>query len=277
MGACHSKAALTHRFGPAGWHASTKACHHTQGHWKNFKQVAQEKHNKKHERINKERSTKERSAKERSKKEKHSKELSTKEKAAKKKEKADKAKAKEKKAKADERRSKELQTNERSTKEKNNKERTNKTKEKNAKAQKPGKYGEFVCGDHSTATRICRAIANGHNLNVRCNGMIWNVGKCGQGVEVNVDAKKTHNCSCSPSARSITFRPCIHNSNWGGYGKSCSSHNYNQKLSINCGGHLFSHNFIKNNSMKNVCNPMRNYRKGLMRHHSYSYIRLKSS
>jgi len=96
--------------------------------------------------------------------------------------------------------------------------------------------GGFTCNHGPSATKICRAMKKGsaRALKVKCAGRIWAVGKCGQGMEINVAAKNNGNiCQCQTGG--FTLRPCIghSNSNWGGFGNSCGGR-VSQTMRVSC-------------------------------------------
>jgi hypothetical protein len=75
-----------------------------------------------------------------------------------------------------------------------------------------------TCNDPTVATQICRALNSGSFLSVPCNGRIWNVGDCGNSVELSADGST---CVCDFG---YVARPCIDggfsNPNWGGMNTS---------------------------------------------------------
>ena len=71
----------------------------------------------------------------------------------------------------------------------------------------------FTCNVPASATQICNALNTNSNTNVSCNGRFFNVGACGNDVEINT---RTAGTACSCANPDYTLRPCINNSNWGG-------------------------------------------------------------
>lgn len=87
-----------------------------------------------------------------------------------------------------------------------------------------GSFGKGVsCSDPDTAT----AIANGLNSYVlgaptetfNCENRVWNVGTCGNGVELNAGSLEGA-CNCNQEA---SVRPLTNNANWGGIGITCGA------------------------------------------------------
>ena len=85
----------------------------------------------------------------------------------------------------------------------------------------------FVLDDVGLAKQIAQAFKDGTDLSVPAlDGNVWTVGtNCSTGcsspfdaVELNVNVNTT--CACGGPSSSITFRPCIGNNNWGGFGAS---------------------------------------------------------
>ncbi len=82
----------------------------------------------------------------------------------------------------------------------------------------------------SGANTICQALRNGTALtSFVCGAYTWNVGTCGNGMELSAQAG---NCTCISSA-SYTVRPCINNLNWGGVNTTnCGA--ASQTLTVTC-------------------------------------------
>jgi len=96
--------------------------------------------------------------------------------------------------------------------------------------------GTFTCNTATSATQICRAVkaANRRPVKVKCAGKIWAIGRCGNGMEINVAASNNGNiCQCQKNG--FTLRPCIGhtNSNWGGFGQSCGG-GVSQTMQLSC-------------------------------------------
>merc|ERR1719300_337568 len=106
----------------------------------------------------------------------------------------------------------------------------------------------FVCSDKSIATRICRSIAAGETFSgVQCGDHYWSSGSCGQdsqrsdlfgttGYEIKVTETNSHSiCSCPSDSLTAIFRPCLGNSNWGGFrDRTCGSDTID--MTIECSG-----------------------------------------
>ena len=80
------------------------------------------------------------------------------------------------------------------------------------------------------ADQICDALGTGSPVSVNCGGATWNVGNCGAGPELTLDAI----CQCTSNGDSL--RPCIanNNPNWGGLGgTTCNA--AAQTITLECG------------------------------------------
>ena len=85
-----------------------------------------------------------------------------------------------------------------------------------------------TCSDSSTAASIvsywsaCTSTYEGQSSSScvdaswTCDGYTWRIGLC-NGIEICVDCSST--CACNSG---LSIRPCIGNSNWGGYSTTCS-------------------------------------------------------
>lgn len=88
-----------------------------------------------------------------------------------------------------------------------------------------------TCNDPTRATQICQALRTGSSASVSCNGRVWNVGNCGNGVELSA----SHGiCQCSYSGAGYTARPCGGYYDWGGVGTPTCYYAPDQNITIHC-------------------------------------------
>ncbi len=89
-----------------------------------------------------------------------------------------------------------------------------------------GPSGTATCNG-ATANQLCHALATGQTVSLACNARTWNVGTCGNGVELSTNST----CICDNPGFSV--RPCIGNQNWGGANTAtCSAQS--QTLTVTC-------------------------------------------
>ena len=73
----------------------------------------------------------------------------------------------------------------------------------------------------SSATAIVAAFSSGSSGSWDCDGHTWRVGNCavsGTESEICVDCASICNCNSG-----LSIRPCIGNTNWGGYSTTCGA------------------------------------------------------
>ena len=96
----------------------------------------------------------------------------------------------------------------------------------------------MTCTDPTAASDIATRIRDYSNGAVSCDGINWQMGSCGSGIEVH--AGGTAICSCaSTGPNDVVIRPCINpgNTNWGGGNSAtCSSPTQTFTLEFNGGG-----------------------------------------
>jgi cysteine-rich repeat protein len=84
------------------------------------------------------------------------------------------------------------------------------------------------------ANRICQALRSAQTISVACGGHNWGVrGTCSSQAQFNGEPElfiDTTACSC---AGRYSVRPCIHNSNWGGYNQGLCN-GASQRLYVSC-------------------------------------------
>ena len=79
--------------------------------------------------------------------------------------------------------------------------------------------GSAICDDPVATTQIAAELnahvpTNGSLTSFSCQGLVWNVGSCAGGVELNAGLN-AEVCACNQNA---VVRPEINNDNWGGVG-----------------------------------------------------------
>jgi len=79
----------------------------------------------------------------------------------------------------------------------------------------------YSCENADLARQITNALSNpgSESVDFFCDGKDWNVGICGDGVEISIGdhtEKDVGNCEAD-----LTIRPCIGNYNWGGLNGGC--------------------------------------------------------
>jgi hypothetical protein len=99
-----------------------------------------------------------------------------------------------------------------------------------------GSTVRYKCSDSGVANQIITALSSGKKMSVKCGGVSWSVGTCGSldsktGWELLVGKDSTI-CRCHSSGANFVLRPCIGNSNWGGYVKTCSASSQNLGLKV---------------------------------------------
>ncbi len=88
------------------------------------------------------------------------------------------------------------------------------------------------CGDPTLATQICQALHDPNTIRteVTCEGQRWTVGRCVDGMEINVGG-----IFCACTVTDYTVRPCVqaNNPNWGGVTtNTCGAPS--QNLTVTC-------------------------------------------
>lgn len=128
--------------------------------------------------------------------------------------------------------------------------------------------GRMQCNNRAAATKICKNLASMKSSNTKCGGFWWKTGKCGGGVELLVDRSSRRTCQCLGRSNSFTWRPCIGNRNWGGWGKSCNNAK-TQRMFINCDGisvgATMRRGSTRAGSNRHSCNVMRHFRNRVRR------------
>jgi len=80
------------------------------------------------------------------------------------------------------------------------------------------------CNDPKVANAICRL---NKKQEFRCGKHTWYTGVCKGGFEISVDQKI---CTCG---KGVSLRPCVGDSSWGGFGKTCNAPTQNITLFCN--------------------------------------------